>query len=73
MVDEIARAKGLAAALIHDGAEGTRLRCTDWMLVARSPPVLERPGIREALSELARTPGLRPWTDDFNNRFQVLR
>jgi hypothetical protein len=73
VVDEIARAKGLAAVLIHDDAEGTDLRRTDWMLVARSPGVLDRAGIREAVTELTRTPGLRPWTDDFNNLFQVMK
>ena len=73
VVDEIARAKGLAAVLIHDEAEGTNLRRTDWMLVARRPQVLDAPEIREAVTELVRIPGLRPWTDDFNNLFQVLR
>ncbi len=37
VVEEIARAKGLHAVLIHDDAEGTDLRRTDWMLVARNP------------------------------------
>jgi hypothetical protein len=73
VVDEIARAKGLSTLLIHDDAEGTDLRRTDWMLVARSPGVLEREGIREAATELARVPGLRAWTDDFNNLFDVLK
>jgi hypothetical protein len=73
VVDEIARAKGLVAVLIHDDAEGTDLRRTDWMLVARHPHVLEQDGIRQAATGLARVPGLRPWTDDFNNLFDVLK
>jgi hypothetical protein len=73
VVAEIARAKGLSSVLIHDDAEGTNLRRTDWMLVARSPQVLDREGIREAATELAAVPGLRPWTDDFNNLFDVLK
>lgn len=73
VVDPIARAKGLAAVLLHDDAEGTKLRRTDWMRVARRPQVLDAPEIREAVTELVRIPGLRPWTDDFNNLFQVLR
>jgi hypothetical protein len=43
------------------------------MLVARRPQVLDALEIREAVTELVRIPGLRPWTDDFNNLFQVLR
>lgn len=73
VVQEIAKAKGLAAVLIHDDAEGTNLRRTDWMLVARNPQVLEQEGIRQAVTALASVPGLRPWTDDFNNLFQVLK
>jgi hypothetical protein len=73
VVEEIARAKGLSAVLIHDDAEDTDLRRTDWMLVARNPRVLEQEGIRQAVTELARVPGLCPWTDDFNNLFQVLK
>ena len=73
VVDEIARAKGLAAVLIHDDAEGSDLRRTDWMLVARKPEALDQEGIQEAATEFARIPGLAPWTDDFNNLFQVLK
>ncbi len=74
VVDEIARSQGLATVLIHDDAEGDNaLRRTDWMLVARNPAVLGREGIRSAATALARVPGLRPWTDDFNNLFQVLK
>jgi spermidine synthase len=73
VVEEIARAKGLHAVLIHDDAEGTDLRLTDWMLVARNPVVLDKPGIREAVTALAPIPGLRAWTDDFNNLFQILK
>ena len=73
VVREIARAKGLHAVLIHDEAEGTDLRRTDWMLVARKPQVLEQQRIRQAVTAVAPIPGLRAWTDDFNNLFQVLK
>ena len=73
VVEEIARAKGLHAVLIHDDAEGTDLRRTDWMLVARNPAVLAQQGIRQAVTAVAPIPGLRAWTDDFNNLFQILK
>jgi hypothetical protein len=73
VVEEIARAKGLHAVLIHDDAEGTDLRRTDWMLVARNPEVLAQQGIRQAATAVAPIPGLPAWTDDFNNLFQVLK
>jgi hypothetical protein len=73
VVEEIARAKGLHAVLIHDDAEGSDLLRTDWMLVARNPRVLAQQGIRQAVTAVAPIPGLRVWTDDFNNLFQILK
>jgi hypothetical protein len=73
VVEEIARAKGLYTVLIHDDAEGTDLHRTDWMLVARNPGVLAKQGIREAVTAVAPIPGLRAWTDNFNNLFQILK
>ncbi len=73
VVAEIARAKGLSTALIHDNPDGRSLRRTDWMLVARNPAVLEQEGIREAVTALEPVPGLLAWTDDFNNLFQILK
>jgi hypothetical protein len=73
VVEEIARARGLHAVLIHDDAEGTDLRRTDWMLVARNPRVLAQQGIRQAVTAVPPIPGLRVWTDDFNNLFQILK
>ena len=74
VVDEIARAKGLATVLIHDDAEGTRP--APHGLDAGGPQPggagAGRASARRS-PQLARVPGLRPWTDDFNNLFQVLK
>jgi SAM-dependent methyltransferase len=60
VVERIAAARGLSAALVHDQAENSDLRSTDWALVARDSATLQRPG-------------LAGWTDDFNNLFTVLK
>ncbi|MBX3604828.1 MAG: fused MFS/spermidine synthase [Piscinibacter sp.] len=73
VVQQTARARGLAALLIHDEAEHSDLRRTDWVLVARDPAVLDRPGLRDAATPFPVVPGLRAWTDDFNNLFGVLK
>lgn len=73
VVQEIARARGLATALIRDDPQGPAQRRTDWMLLARNPAVLEHAGIRAAATPVAPIPGLAAWTDDFNNLFQVLK
>lgn len=73
VVEQVAGAAGLHAVLVHDEAEHSPLRRTDWVLVARDRAVLDVPVIREATSPIAPMPGLRPWTDDFNNLFGVLK
>ncbi|WP_201096160.1 fused MFS/spermidine synthase [Thiocystis minor] len=73
VVQEIARVKGLATALIRDDPNGPSQRRTDWMLVARDPGVLDRAGILQASTPVTPIPGLNAWTDDFNNLFQILK
>jgi hypothetical protein len=74
VVEQIAKARGLHAILVHDEAEHTDFRATDWMLVARDPARLAREAIGVAPTPI--TPNLRlkkPWTDDFHNLFGVLK
>jgi hypothetical protein len=59
--------------LVHDAAEGLRLRKTDWVLVARDRATLQHPRIVEATVPFPAVPGLGVWTDDFNNLFDVLK
>jgi hypothetical protein len=73
VVERIATERGLAVALVHDDAEGSHLRATDWVLVARDAATLQRPGIAGAARPIEAIPGLRAWTDDFNNLFSVLK
>lgn len=73
VVEKVAHARGLHAVLVHDDAEGTDFRRTDWMLVARDPHALLREPIRGASSVPKSIPGLQTWTDDFNNLFGVLK
>lgn len=74
VVDKIARAKGLHAALVVDQPDkSTSLHETDWVLVSRDPQALVRDPIRGATSVLEPIPGQKPWTDDFNNLFSVLK
>lgn len=73
VVEKIALAKGLHVALVHDEPPEEGLRNTDWVLVARDPRALEQSTIRGASSAITPIPGLRAWTDDFNNLFGVLK
>jgi hypothetical protein len=73
VVARLAADQGAHAVLVRDPATGVSIRTTDWVLVAKDPAVLERPGIREAATPIAVDPGARPWTDDFNNLFEAMK
>ncbi len=73
VVKRIAGEHDLQVALIADDAEDSELARTDWVLVTRDQALLERPEIAEYVSEIESIPGLRVWTDDFNNLFQILK
>jgi hypothetical protein len=69
----VAQAHGLHAVLVHDEAENTPLRVTDWVLVARDPALLQAGALQHAATAIAPRPELGVWTDDFNNLFAVLK
>ena len=73
VVQQIAAARGLNALLIHDDGMRTTRHKTDWVLVARDAKTLAADGYRKGRTSIPVIPGLRPWTDDFNNLFDVLK
>jgi len=73
VVENIARAKGLAVAYIHDENDNPLLRNTDWVLVASNPAMLSQPAIKSRSAPIRGIAGLGVWTDDFNNLFDVLK
>jgi SAM-dependent methyltransferase len=73
VVELLARDQGVHAVLVHDRADGSRLRATDWVLVARDAATLQHPRIAAAVVPFPPVPGLAVWTDDFNNLFDVLK
>lgn len=73
VVEQIAAAHGLPALRIRDEAEDSDLRATDWVLVAADPKTLLQPGLQRWASPIAPMAGLKPWTDDFNNLFGVVK
>jgi hypothetical protein len=73
VVKRIADELELASALIIDNADDSDLAKTDWMLVTRNPVRLKPEPIADAATEIPAINGLRLWTDDFNNLFQILK
>ena len=46
---------------------------TDWVLVSRNAARLAQKPIASATSEIESIPGLKVWTDDYNNLFRILK
>jgi hypothetical protein len=73
VVKQIADTYGLQTALVTDDeGEGDASR-TDWVLVTRNKKLLDHKSIKDDTSEITEIPGLRLWTDDFNNLVQILK
>jgi SAM-dependent methyltransferase len=69
-----AQSLGLHAALVSDAAEGiAHLNRTDWVLVTSDPALLAQPAIRGATRQVTPRAGARPWTDDDNDLFSVVK
>jgi hypothetical protein len=74
VVKRIADEFGLHTVLVSDDPEsGSDFANTDWVLVSRKAELLEHPKITEAAHDIDNIPGLRLWTDSFNNLFKILK
>ena len=73
VVKQIADNLGLYTALIVDEAEETNFSKTDWVIVTRDKSVIENQTIAAKTVPIDEIPGLKLWTDDFNNLFQILK
>jgi protein-L-isoaspartate O-methyltransferase len=73
VVKRIAEANNLGTALIADDGETDIVYKSDWVLVTRNRAWLERGAIATVTTPIEEIPRLRPWTDDFNNLFQILQ
>ena len=73
VVRQVAASHGLHSALIVDDAEETNFSKTDWVIVTRDKALLESDAIGAKATQIDEIRGLRPWTDDFNNLFEILK
>ncbi len=73
VVKSIADDLGLYTALIIDDADDTAFSKTDWVIVTRDPSLVDNEAIAQKSTAIDVIPGLRLWTDDFNNLYQILK
>jgi hypothetical protein len=73
VVKSIADDAGLYATLIIDDADETAFSKTDWVIVTRDQSLAENDALAQKSTGIDVIPGLRLWTDDFNNLYQILK
>jgi len=74
VVRQIAEDQGLKAWLVIDDPEATSpLYKSDWIVVTANDALLAWLKARGKGALLVDTPQIRPWTDDYNNLFDVLK
>jgi len=73
---KIAEKQGLSVAWVHQNNtddNGASTTISEWVLLAKNKSFLLRDQILDATFVIEPQPGLRLWTDDFNNLLQVLK
>jgi SAM-dependent methyltransferase len=73
VVQALAEAQGLSAALVRDDTKDGMTSTSDWVLLSDDPASLARPGLADHAKAIEARPDWRLWTDDFNNLLQVLK
>ncbi len=74
VVEQLAHSVGKHSVLVRnhkDDAEN--LLAADWMLVTDNESILQNASLRAHALAVNERPGLRPWTDSYNNLLQILK
>ena len=72
MVKLLAEAEGMKAILISHNPDDDEYNYTDYVIVTNNEKLLAHPRFAQP-AEIDKLPGLKVWTDDYNNLFDVLR
>jgi hypothetical protein len=74
VVQQLAAFYGYPAVLIHSPKDEARLLSSaTWVLMTRNRDFLTRSEVINVAEAIPPQPGLRLWTDDYNNLFEVIR
>ncbi|MFL6354441.1 MAG: spermidine synthase [Bryobacteraceae bacterium] len=74
VIRQLAEAAGYDTVLVKSqGDDDQLLLPTDWVLVTRSSAVLKNADVTLNSGAIPVRADMRPWTDDYNNLFQILR
>lgn len=72
LIDALAQQEGMVAILISDDPSDDKFSGTEYVLVTANPKLVMDKRFADAVP-IVPIPGLKPWTDDFNSLFDVLK
>jgi len=73
VVQLAAQALGKTTRLIDTDDGDDLVYGATWVLVASSPQVFDQPAFQSHMGKIKVKPGLRLWTDDYSNLWQILQ
>ncbi|MBV8865546.1 MAG: fused MFS/spermidine synthase, partial [Acidobacteriaceae bacterium] len=74
VVGQLAADAGYRAVLVHNHEESDEaILAADWVLVTNNQAVLQNPAITIHARAIINRPGLRLWTDDYNDLLSILK
>ncbi len=72
VVAQLASANGMTARVVHNPKDDAHLYAqNDWVVMTRDAELI--PEVAASAKPIEPRPGLRVWTDDYNNLLQVFR
>lgn len=73
VVKQLAELDGKRATLVtNSDIDAEEVSVADWVLVTSKPGFHDLPEVKAGKEEITARPGLRPWTDDYSNLYQIL-
>jgi hypothetical protein len=73
VVKQLADDAGYEAVLIADKSDDIHYSPSNWVIVTRNQDFLNAPDVMQNRVAIDPIPGMKIWTDDFSNLFQVLK
>ncbi len=73
VVQQLATSMGYQTVLVRSHSGDDLVLAADWVLVTNNPGILNNEAVKLRSAPISRIPGLRLWTDDYSNLFQILK
>jgi hypothetical protein len=73
VVQKLAQTIGYQSVLVRSHSGDDLVLAADWMLVTNNADILNNEAVKLHSAPITQIPGLRVWTDDYSNLFEILK